>query len=162
MSRQPCRTHALPLARRSLHRQPDPPRHGRNHVCVTILNSCDPGPKPRHHRCDHQRRYPGDRAVFPSRPFDQPLKRDTQGGGDATSDFPWWISHSPVPLNTRTLYQHITTPDHDSRITRITTPRLLRSTLKCNTKTGTPIDPFTRPKPPHPSSVSIKKKGPTA
>jgi hypothetical protein len=77
MSRQPCRTYALPLAGRSLHRQPDPPRHGRNYVCVTILNSCDPGPKPRHHRCDHQRRYPGDRAVFPSRTFDQPLKRDT-------------------------------------------------------------------------------------
>ncbi len=128
MSRQPCRTHALPLAGCTLHRQPDPPRYGCNYVCLAILNPRDPGPKPRHHRCDHQRRYPGDRAVFPSRTFNQSLKRDTQGGGNATTDFPWWISHSAVPFNTKIMYQHITTSNHDfkSRLTNyeVTTPRL--------------------------------------
>jgi hypothetical protein len=54
MSQQPCRTHALPLARSPLHRQPDPPCHGRNNVGVTFLHPRHLGPKSRHHRRNHQ------------------------------------------------------------------------------------------------------------
>jgi hypothetical protein len=92
MSLQPRRTYTLPLARRALHCQPDPPRHGRNHVCLTIFHHRHPGPKPRHHRCDYQRRYLRGRAVRASRAIYQSLKRDPQGGRDATTDFPRWIT----------------------------------------------------------------------
>ena len=148
MSRQSCRTYALPLARRPLHRQPDPPRHGRNHVCLTILYPRDSGSKPRHNRCDHQRCCPGDRAVFPSRPFHQPLKRDTQGSGDATTDFLGWISHCPIQMNEKNTVStyHCIKPrltSYENHLTTITT---------IYTKTETrqrehPSTPFTPPKP---------------
>jgi hypothetical protein len=70
---QSRRAYALPVARSSLDCQPDPSRHGCNHVCITLIYSLDPGPESGHRRRNHQRRCDGDRALCASRPLPQPL-----------------------------------------------------------------------------------------
>jgi len=73
---QSRRTYALPLARSSLNRQPNAPRHGCNHVCIALIYPLQPGLESRHRRHNHQQSCHGDRALCAPRPLSQSVCRD--------------------------------------------------------------------------------------